>query len=1075
MLKKVYLLSFFLTAAVSINLSAQPVPADGAVNVDYTKTSFTQFKWTTQVGSTVFFVIWKDGLTPTAENVVWVPFMQPTESGIVGSGTEVLDFGSNPGTLLEPDTEYHWGIWEYGAVSVYDDPAEVSYTFTTAPLGFTITSPSANLSFDNWAPIDVDFEWTVPSADYNNDLEYNIVFNGADLSGTDITSPFTQSFEEEDGSYQWNISATKNAWGIPLLPERTYLSDAGTIDFNEVLISPAKEATQVGIYPKFQWKEVAGETEYTIEYGTSANNLSSSISVTPVLNGGIATYNVSEGETGFPLSNETTYFWRVTYDDAGTERFSNTWSFETVENVTLILSNPVNGGEITPYSPMMFSWYLNAVQSGKRFKLQIFKDDGATPDLADWESGATLNYDNITNLYKSISGLSGGTKYFWRLIVYYNTGTDAGSLDAEDDIVKISQTNNFTTGGGAVAATLSYPIGGSIVYTLHPTFYWYVSEYEPSATFEVLITEDDAVAGVLSTNLISGAPISSGTNKTLYLGNELEPSRTYNWQVKTIYQDQTEYSAVASFTTDAIGVVTAFKPTQSYPTAGVTVYTTAPALWYYTGGPYGELDFIIEVREQSSGTPVSGSPFTAEYLTRTVSGLTPGFTYEWRVKSYETGNSSNESDFTAWQSFTITGGGLTQAVASYPTNNPTVFSLNTTAYWYNIGSVLGFDKYIIKLYHDASLTGAPSDWASESVTATVTNSGVTWYTFSNLEPGEKYFWAVAFDNGISPNPTHGDFAEGSFTVAGGSQTQLQPTSPEDNSITYTSDPTLYWSVIGSGLGITGYRVTYSNTAAFVDDPLYTHTVESTTTNIKLTDLLPGTTYFWFVQLSYDNGVTWVNKSDTYEFTVNAGSFAVVPKIGSPDHGVQLTEGAPTLSWLLPVQSESELVYDVQIADNSEFENAQEYSDVESLNAKLSSLGEGNYFWRVRSKVANQKNANVSYYSDLGKFRIGNSVTAVNEFSNIPSEFSLEQNYPNPFNPTTTISYQLPENSFVSVKIYDILGNEIRTLVNSEQAPGLYSANWNGDDNFGNKVASGTFIYRLESGNFSETKKMILIK
>ncbi|HEX2868280.1 MAG TPA: T9SS type A sorting domain-containing protein, partial [Ignavibacteriales bacterium] len=90
-------------------------------------------------------------------------------------------------------------------------------------------------------------------------------------------------------------------------------------------------------------------------------------------------------------------------------------------------------------------------------------------------------------------------------------------------------------------------------------------------------------------------------------------------------------------------------------------------------------------------------------------------------------------------------------------------------------------------------------------------------------------------------------------------------------------------------------------------------------------------------------------------------------------------------------------------------------------------------------------------------------------------FSLEQNYPNPFNPTTTIRYAIPERSMVTLRIYDMLGREVKTLISAEQNPGVYNAVWNGENNYGAKVASGIYIYRVEAGKYVQVKKMMLLK
>ncbi len=89
---------------------------------------------------------------------------------------------------------------------------------------------------------------------------------------------------------------------------------------------------------------------------------------------------------------------------------------------------------------------------------------------------------------------------------------------------------------------------------------------------------------------------------------------------------------------------------------------------------------------------------------------------------------------------------------------------------------------------------------------------------------------------------------------------------------------------------------------------------------------------------------------------------------------------------------------------------------------------------------------------------------------IPSGYALNQNYPNPFNPSTVISYQLPTTAFVRLRVFDILGNEVASFVNKEQHAGYYNVTFNAS-----KLTSGIYFYRLEAGNFSETKKLMLVK
>ncbi len=94
---------------------------------------------------------------------------------------------------------------------------------------------------------------------------------------------------------------------------------------------------------------------------------------------------------------------------------------------------------------------------------------------------------------------------------------------------------------------------------------------------------------------------------------------------------------------------------------------------------------------------------------------------------------------------------------------------------------------------------------------------------------------------------------------------------------------------------------------------------------------------------------------------------------------------------------------------------------------------------------------------------------------LPTEFKLSQNYPNPFNPTTLVQYALKENVNVKITVYDILGRVIKTLVNEFQDAGYKSVMWDGTNSGGSHVSTGLYIYKIEAGNFVDSKKMLLLK
>jgi photosystem II stability/assembly factor-like uncharacterized protein len=141
---------------------------------------------------------------------------------------------------------------------------------------------------------------------------------------------------------------------------------------------------------------------------------------------------------------------------------------------------------------------------------------------------------------------------------------------------------------------------------------------------------------------------------------------------------------------------------------------------------------------------------------------------------------------------------------------------------------------------------------------------------------------------------------------------------------------------------------------------------------------------------------------------------------------------------------------------------------------------GGDIWLTQESGTNEILESVFFVDDIIGWAVGwngtilktvtGGVTFVGTEETNPSNFYLDQNYPNPFNPTTKIYYQIPELSFVTLKVYDVLGSEIATLVNEEKPAGTYEISWNGSN-----YPSGIYFYKIETDGFNETKKMVLIK
>ncbi len=195
-------------------------------------------------------------------------------------------------------------------------------------------------------------------------------------------------------------------------------------------------------------------------------------------------------------------------------------------------------------------------------------------------------------------------------------------------------------------------------------------------------------------------------------------------------------------------------------------------------------------------------------------------------------------------------------------------------------------------------------------------------------------------------------------------------------------------------------------------------------------------------------------------TYLASPFSPIPI--SPDR----IENVPLNPILIWHRSEAALTYNIQLATSKEFTTIVIDTTVADTLLQLDSLeADMVYYWRI----AASNDEGTSLFSDYAYF-VTEVPVGVEDKKEIPNEFVLSQNYPNPFNPTTNIEYSLPRVSKVSLKIYDVLGREIRTLINDVKSPGKYTVTFNAQN-----LPSGVYFYHLEAGSFNETKRLMLTK
>ncbi len=169
-----------------------------------------------------------------------------------------------------------------------------------------------------------------------------------------------------------------------------------------------------------------------------------------------------------------------------------------------------------------------------------------------------------------------------------------------------------------------------------------------------------------------------------------------------------------------------------------------------------------------------------------------------------------------------------------------------------------------------------------------------------------------------------------------------------------------------------------------------------------------------------------------------------------------------LSWLIKNEDKASKLFVERMYSRDMKWN--QIAEINSVNRSLNNyedkkLEAGFYSYRIKI-VDNEGNTNFS--------------KEVHTEIDMADSYELSQNYPNPFNPSTTITYTLPEKSFVTLKIFNVLGNEIATLINEEKSAGVYRIKFDVTE-LKNEISNGTYFYRLKVGEFTKTKKMIYMK
>ncbi len=954
-----------------------------------------------------------------------------------GGGVRLLNGGIVRGSLIYNNTSQRYGgginIWNTGTVQ------NCTITGNDAPNGGGIRARN-NSTIENSiiyfnTSSGVNYNWETNGSGYS--FTYSSSMPALPAGAGNVTAdPLFENAGADD--YHLSSSSTlidaglNDVWMTGTFDldgtQRIYNStvDIGAYEYMlatpgvPVLGSPADFAVGVSIEPTFTWGAVVGAASYTLQLATDAAFTTNVTTYSGLLG---TTYTV----TG--LSNSTQYYWRMSATNGGgTSSYSSAKTFTTTSAIIANLSWPIGGATVYSNSPTLLWWGA-----------------GSTYDLL-YSVNANMSAETVVNSINgtsyTLTGLASGTTYYWQI----RSRTSTGAISA----YSVIETFATSIGSGdPLTPVPSWPIGGTTVYSNTQTLYWYLDFYVAGLEYEV----------EYSTGVLTGTPNITNITAMNTTLSGLTGGTTYNWQVRSTDGVTTSaWSVQESFTTAGASGGPII-PIPSWPIGGTTIYTNSPTLYWYLNGVGTGLEYEIEYSTGAlTGTPTVTNITSSFYA---LSGLLSGTTYNWQVRSTD---GVTTSAWSVQESFTTTGsnGGPVIPIPSWPIGGATVYSSSPSLYWY-LNEYSGGLSYEVE-YSTGALTGTPNVTGITSLNTSL----------SGLAYGTTYNWQVRSTDGITNSSWS---VQESFVISGtiGPVVPI-PSWPIGGTAVSSLTPTLYWYQNSNSSGLE-YEVLYSTSSVTSGGILQngtSTTAWASSSSFTMPTLTPGATYFWQVRsrLISDNAQI-SNYSNVESFVTNAHSAPIILLPGSPVGDRIVPTSSPTLSWILPTTSKSELTYEVEVAKNPDMIGSEIFTNLDNTFYKLDELNNGTkYFWRARSKNADGL---YSQYSDLGSFSIGDNITEVNDETVIPTKFFVGHNYPNPFNPTTTIQYGIPESAYVTVKIYNMLGEEVRVLVQSEKVAGTYEIMWTGNDNFGNKVSSGTYIFRVVAGNNVMSRKMVLMK
>jgi hypothetical protein len=532
-----------------------------------------------------------------------------------------------------------------------------------------------------------------------------------------------------------------------------------------------------------------------------------------------------------------------------------------------------------------------------------------------------------------------------------------------------------------------------------------------------------------------------GITDTSIAVNDLALNVDYYWRVRTVtdWGRMSDWSAVWTFKT--VGIPPS--PLLSSPENGaIDQPSTLILSWNETAGAETYQIQISTVSNFSSTFTDQNSLTDTSYQ---VDGLDPERTYYWRVRAKNSFGDGNWSQ--VWNFTTRTGIPLPPVLAS-PEDGTSDTPTTLTLSW-EVSA--GAGSYRVQVSKDINFASTVINIGSISTTS---------YEATNLEHSTTYYWRV---NATNASGTSMWSTIRSFTTIIAIPEVPVLVAPVNQAEEISTKPLLDWNTADRA---ESYGLQLATDSTFNNIVHNITSIDSTSYRIS-DELNAFTVYYWRINANNISGTSdW---SAVRRFTTGQ-AFPVAPSLVSPEPGT--TEVTNTLFLWNAVATATQ--YHIQISESSDFSSPtiDNNAVVNTFYTTLSLVRFTQYYWRVRAISP----VGAGDWSSVWNFTTGDIVSVEQIDNELPTHFALSQNYPNPFNPTTSIRFSLPSEVSVRLEVYNMLGQRIATLIDgASYHAGNYQYTWDGQDDSGNSVSSGMYIYRITAGEYSELKRMILMK